>query len=110
MTMCTNSCPMKRKKYNPPCLLAAGLSLVLAAGLSLSACRPAGARQADWDYGVLAVPGVEPFPEETVQAMRRQPFQFESYHITAAYNNGVLELTLPKAQPVVPAARQIDIQ
>ena len=31
-------------------------------------------------------------------------------HITAAYNNGVLELTLPKAQPVVPAARQIDIQ
>ena len=30
--------------------------------------------------------------------------------ITAAYNNGVLELTLPKAQPVVPAARQIDIQ
>ena len=31
-------------------------------------------------------------------------------HIPAAYNNGVLELTLPKAQPVVPAARQIDIQ
>ena len=31
-------------------------------------------------------------------------------HITAAYNNGVLELTLPKAQPVVPASRQIDIQ
>ena len=31
-------------------------------------------------------------------------------HITAAYNNGVMELTLPKAQPVVPAARQIDIQ
>ena len=31
-------------------------------------------------------------------------------HITAAYNNGVLELTLPKAQPVVPAARQIDMQ
>ena len=31
-------------------------------------------------------------------------------HITAAYNNGVLALTLPKAQPVVPAARQIDIQ
>ena len=30
--------------------------------------------------------------------------------ITAAYNNGVLSLTLPKAQPVVPAARQIDIQ
>lgn len=31
-------------------------------------------------------------------------------HITAAYNNGVLELALPKAQPVIPAARQIDIQ
>ena len=31
-------------------------------------------------------------------------------HISAAYNNGVLELTLPKAQPVVPAARQIEIQ
>ena len=31
-------------------------------------------------------------------------------HITAAYNNGVLELTLPKAEPVVRAARQIDIQ
>ena len=31
-------------------------------------------------------------------------------HITAAHNNGVLELTLPKAQPVVPASRQIDIQ
>ena len=31
-------------------------------------------------------------------------------HITAAYNNGVLELTLPKAQPVVPASRQIEIQ
>ena len=30
--------------------------------------------------------------------------------ITAAYNNGVLELTLPKAQPVIPAARQIEIQ
>ena len=29
--------------------------------------------------------------------------------ITAAYNNGVLELSLPKAQPVVPASRQIDI-
>ena len=29
--------------------------------------------------------------------------------ITAAYNNGVLELTLPKAQPVIPAARQIEI-
>ena len=31
-------------------------------------------------------------------------------HISAAYNNGVLELTLPKAQPVVPASRQIEIQ
>ena len=31
-------------------------------------------------------------------------------HITAAYTNGVLELSLPKAQPVVPASRQIDIQ
>ena len=31
-------------------------------------------------------------------------------HISAAYNNGVLELTLPKAQPEVPAARQIEIQ
>lgn len=31
-------------------------------------------------------------------------------HISASYNNGVLELTLPKAQPVVPAARQIEIQ
>ena len=30
--------------------------------------------------------------------------------ITAAYNNGVLELTLPKAQPVVPVARQIEIR
>ncbi len=30
--------------------------------------------------------------------------------ITAAYNDGVLELTLPKAQPVVPASRQISIQ
>ena len=30
--------------------------------------------------------------------------------ITAAYNNGVLELTLPKAQPVVPAAPQIEIR
>lgn len=30
--------------------------------------------------------------------------------ITAAYDNGVLTLTLPKESPVVPAARQIDIQ
>ena len=28
-------------------------------------------------------------------------------HISAAYNNGVLELTLPKAQPVVPAAPRL---
>lgn len=33
----------------------------------------------------LAVAGMEPFQEETVQAMRSQPFQFQSYHITAAY-------------------------
>ena len=31
-------------------------------------------------------------------------------HISASYNNGVLALTLPKAQPVVPASRQIEIQ
>ena len=30
--------------------------------------------------------------------------------ITAAYDNGVLTLTLPKEVPVVPAARQIDIK
>ena len=30
--------------------------------------------------------------------------------ITAAYNNGVLELNLPKAQPVVPEARRIAIE
>ncbi len=29
--------------------------------------------------------------------------------ITAAYNNGILELTLPKQAPVVPQARQIAI-
>ena len=40
----------------------------------------------DWaQAAVLAVPGVEPFPEAAVQALRNQPFQFESYHITAAY-------------------------
>ena len=31
-------------------------------------------------------------------------------HITASYTDGVLQLTLPKEQPVVPAARQIEIQ
>ena len=30
--------------------------------------------------------------------------------ITAAYKNGVLELTLPKAQPVIPEARRIAIE
>ena len=30
--------------------------------------------------------------------------------ITAAYNNGVLELTLPKARPVLPESRRIAIQ
>ena len=40
----------------------------------------------DWaQAAVLAVPGVESFPEAAVQALRNQPFQFESYHITAAY-------------------------
>ena len=29
--------------------------------------------------------------------------------ITAAYNNGILELTLPKLAPVVPETRQIAI-
>ena len=31
-------------------------------------------------------------------------------HITASYNNGVLELSLPKAQPAVPEARKIAIE
>ncbi|MGN1403730.1 MAG: Hsp20/alpha crystallin family protein [Ruminococcus sp.] len=31
-------------------------------------------------------------------------------HMQAAYENGVLTLTMPKKQPVVPAARQIPIQ
>lgn len=30
--------------------------------------------------------------------------------ITASYKNGILELTLPKQAPVVPASRQISIQ
>ncbi|MEG0755906.1 MAG: Hsp20/alpha crystallin family protein [Oscillospiraceae bacterium] len=30
--------------------------------------------------------------------------------ITAGYNNGVLELTLPKTQPVIPEARHIAIE
>ena len=34
----------------------------------------------------------------------------QEHAITAAYNNGVLELDLPKAQPEVPVARQIEIQ
>lgn len=34
----------------------------------------------------------------------------EENGITAAYENGVLKLTLPKAQPVVPANRRIEIQ
>ncbi len=34
----------------------------------------------------------------------------QEHAITAAYNNGVLELELPKAQPEVPVARQIEIQ
>ena len=47
---------------------------------------------------VLAVEGVEPFPEETVQAMRSQPFQFQGDHITATYYpyyavNGDREIT-----------------
>ena len=37
-------------------------------------------------------------------------FGIQEDGITAAYNNGVLSLTLPKAQPVVPAARQIEIR
>lgn len=31
-------------------------------------------------------------------------------NISASYENGVLKLNLPKAQPVVPASRRIDIQ
>ena len=31
-------------------------------------------------------------------------------HITASYNNGVLELSLPKAVPVVPEAKRIAIE
>ena len=31
-------------------------------------------------------------------------------HITASYNNGVLELNLPKAVPVVPEAKRIAIE
>ena len=31
-------------------------------------------------------------------------------HITASYNNGVLELNLPKAEPVVPEAKRIAIE
>lgn len=31
-------------------------------------------------------------------------------HISAVYENGVLKLSLPKAQPVTPPSRRIDIQ
>ena len=34
----------------------------------------------------------------------------QEHAITAAYHNGVLELELPKAQPQVPVARQIEIR
>ena len=34
---------------------------------------------------------------------------FSESGITAAYHNGILELTLPKQAPVVPQARQITI-
>lgn len=53
----------------------------------------------DWaEAAVLAVAGVEPFPEETVQAMRSQPYQFAGDHITATYYpyyavNGSREIT-----------------
>ena len=50
------------------------------------------------EAAVLAVEGVEPFPEETVRAMRSQPFQFQGDHITATYYpyyavNGDREIT-----------------
>lgn len=38
------------------------------------------------EEAVLAVAGVEPFTESDVQALRNQPFQFQSYHITATYH------------------------
>ncbi|WP_295583989.1 M56 family metallopeptidase [uncultured Oscillibacter sp.] len=53
----------------------------------------------DWaETAVLAVPGVEPFTEEDVQALRSQPFQFQGDHITAVYYpyytvNGDREIT-----------------
>ncbi len=34
----------------------------------------------------------------------------QEHAITAAYNNGVLELNLPKAQPEAPVSRQIEIR
>ena len=41
----------------------------------------------DWaQETALAVAGVEPFPEETVQAIRSQPYQFAGNHITAVYH------------------------
>lgn len=61
----------------------------------------------DWaESAVLAVDGVESFTEDDVQAMRNQPFQFPSNHITAVYHpyyayNGDWEptWTLILAQP-----------
>lgn len=38
------------------------------------------------ESAVLAVDGMEPFPEETVQALRSQPYQFAGNHITAVYH------------------------
>lgn len=62
----------------------------------------------DWaEETALAVAGMEPFSESDVQALRNQPFQFPSNHITALYHpyyavNGQWEptWTLILAQPV----------
>lgn len=62
----------------------------------------------DWaEETALAVAGMEPFSESDVQALRNQPFQFPSNHITALYHpyyavNGEWEptWTLILAQPV----------
>jgi beta-lactamase regulating signal transducer with metallopeptidase domain len=41
----------------------------------------------DWaEETVLAFEGMEPFPEEDVQALRTRPFQYEGNHITAVYD------------------------
>ena len=40
---------------------------------------------------------------------RRNAIVIDESGITAAYHNGILELTLPKQAPVVPQARQITI-